>query len=213
MPWNRGDQIVLRYWTPNRVGPTNALPVTVVQDDLNCTAFFLSAGTPIKRSIKVDGSDIPRDLPFEERYRLPKRTDDRTWHTESRLYLATPGASHAYSLFWSASDWSFQGWYIDLQAPFRRTPIGFDSEDHVLDLVVDSDLSWSWKDEDEFADAVRIGRFSNQQAAEVRAEGERVIENIEAGGWPFNAGWESWSPDPGWTTPPLPAGWDRNYRD
>ena len=151
--------------------------------------------------------------PLRIEHDLPKKTGDGIWHTNDRLIVARPGASHAYSLFWIAQSWSFLGWYVDLQAPFQRTPIGFDSEDYVLDLLVETDLSWSWKDEDEFADAVRVGRFSAQHADEIRSEGERVIENIEAGGWPFNAGWESWIPDPDWPIPPVPAGWERDFQD
>ena len=213
MSWNRGDQIVLRYW--GDWGGDDLMwvsPVTVVRDDSKCIALLLAADTCGKGPAAANGTPIPRDLPFAERAGLVAGVCDRIWHTHSRLFIATPGASHAYSLFWRASDWTFQGWYIDLQAPFRRTPIGFDSEDYVLDLLVESDLSWSWKDEDEFADAIRIGRFSAHQAAGIRLEGERVIENIEAGCWPFNSGWESWTPNPGWEIPSIPEGWDRDFR-
>ena len=43
---------------------------------------------------------------------------------------------------------------------------------------------------------------------EVRREGERIIAEVEARTWPFNAGFESWRPDPAWTVPALPDGWD-----
>ena len=209
MPWETGDQILMRYWVRGKAGPQHGAPVTVVRDDPDCIAVFQAAGTPSKAPRRLDGTEILRSLPFPERYNTPTRVVDDVWHTESRLMLVRPGAAHAFSVFWLAEDWSFQGWYVDLQAPFRRTSLGFDSEDHVLDIVVGADLSWYWKDEDELADAQRIGRFTPEEAAAIRAEGERVVEVIEAGGWPFNEGWESWRPDPDWPIPAVPEGWDR----
>ena len=209
MPWQAGDQIVLRYWVTGKPGPTGGYPATVVRDDQDCIAVLLAAGTPIKHPVRLDGSALPRTLPYEERYRTPTRIGDGFWHTNSRLMLARPGAAHAFSAFWLAEDWSFLGWYVDLQAPFKRTAVGFDSEDYVLDLVVEADLAWRWKDEDEFADAQRIGRFTPAQAAKIRAEGERVIASIEDASWPCDAGWEAWRPDPAWPIPDVPEGWDR----
>lgn len=119
-----------------------------------------------------------------------------------------PGAAHAVSVFWRAADWEFLCWYVDLQAPFARTTTGFESEDYVLDIVIPPDFAWYWKDEDEFAAAQRVGRFSAAQATAIRAEGESVVEAIEARGWPFDAGWERWRPDPAWMLPMLPDRWD-----
>ena len=67
MPWDRGDQIALRYSVPSQNGPTGVYPVTVVRDDCECSALYLAAGTQIKHPVQLDGSDIPRDLPFEDR--------------------------------------------------------------------------------------------------------------------------------------------------
>ncbi|HSP74054.1 MAG TPA: hypothetical protein VLN26_16905 [Gaiellaceae bacterium] len=47
-----------------------------------------------------------------------------------------------------------------------------------------------------------LGVFDDAAAAEVRAEGERVIA-----AWPFPTGWEDWRPDPAWTPPELPEDW------
>jgi hypothetical protein len=62
-----------------------------------------------------------------------------------------------------------------------------------LDIWVDVDGSWRWKDEDDLEAAVRHGAFSQEQAANFRTEGERVIAES-----PFPTGWESWQPDPSW---------------
>jgi predicted RNA-binding protein associated with RNAse of E/G family len=80
--------------------------------------------------------------------------------------------------------------------------------DHLLDVVIDPDLSWRWKDEEELEEAVRLGLLTRQAADGIRAEGERVIAQLEAREPPFCDGWERWRPDPAWPIPELPAGWD-----
>jgi len=61
--------------------------------------------------------------------------------------------------------------------------------DHALDVLVEQDGTWRWKDEGDFAKAQRLGVFTPDEAALVRAEGERVIA---ARPWP--TGWEDWRP-------------------
>ena len=34
-------------------------------------------------------------------------------------------------------------------------------------------------------------------------EANRVLDE-----WPFPTGWEDWQPDPAWSLPTLPEGWD-----
>jgi predicted RNA-binding protein associated with RNAse of E/G family len=73
------------------------------------------------------------------------------------------------------------GWYVNLEATWRRTTIGFDTQDLVLDVTVADDLSsWAWKDEDELAWSVSVGKYSPQQAEQIRGEGVRVMQALEA---------------------------------
>jgi hypothetical protein len=51
--------------------------------------------------------------------------------------------------------------------------------------------------------ATRVGRLTTEQAAAIRAEGERLWR-----GRPWPTGWEDWRAPSEWTTPELPAGWD-----
>ena len=105
-------------------------------------------------------------------------------------------------------------WYVDLQEPLRRTVVGFDTMDNLLDIVISPDLSeWQWKDEDEFQEAVAIGVYSAEEARAIRAEGERAIELLRAGQPPFCDGWDKWSPPVEWQIPQLPDGWDKEDTD
>ena len=109
---------------------------------------------------------------------------------------------------WEGSGRTLRFWYIDLQEPLRRTPLGFDTMDHLLDVVVSPDrLEWHWKDEDEFAEALALGRFSVEEASAIRAEGRRALQRLQDGAPPFAPAWESWRPPTDWPIPALPADW------
>ena len=72
-----------------------------------------------------------------------------TWKRTDVLLLL-PGKSGTYSM-WETGTKNLDCWYVNLQEPIRHTPIGFDTMDHTLDIVIYPDMSeWKWKDEDEF---------------------------------------------------------------
>jgi hypothetical protein len=97
-------------------------------------------------------------------------------------------------------------WYVNFEIPFRRTAIGIDTFDLLLDLIVAPDLSgYTWKDEDEYAQGRRIGLIDDALDAHVRTAKEQVVALIEAGQGPFAQDWSSWRPDLEWPLPALPA--------
>ena len=80
------------------------------------------------------------------------------------------------------------------------------TRDHVLDIWVPGETGEpEWKDEDELAAAVEAGRFSADEAASIRAEGERVWAER-----PWPTGWEAWLPPAEWVQPELPDGWNED---
>ena len=85
------------------------------------------------------------------------------------------------------------------------TPLGFDFQDEILDLWVDPDGSWKWLDEDELEEAVRRGIVDAGEAEALRRLGEQALVELER---LLPTGWEGWRPDPGWSMPLLPPGWD-----
>jgi hypothetical protein len=132
------------------------------------------------------------------------------WATNRRLVLLRPGDEHAVSLFWREADGEFLGWYVDLLAPIRRTAVGIASMDLVLDIVIAPNLSeWTWKDEEDFAEAGRRGVFPPELVARVRGNAERCLADLAARAWPYSEDWPSWRPDPDWRVPSLVTGWDR----
>ncbi|HET9672021.1 MAG TPA: DUF402 domain-containing protein [Actinomycetota bacterium] len=194
-----GDPIVLRELWGGRI--FEARPTVVVQDDPEQIALFLPPGVRCAVPIaEDDGSEL--------------RVPDRSWRLEVRargahgiLSFAWPGIPYAV-LLWTIGERPV--WYVNLEEPLARTPVGFDTIDHALDVLVELDgSSWSWKDEDELAEAIRDGLFTEEDAAGFRGWGERARDRILSGEPPFDRDWTDWRPDPAWPTPELPEGWDR----
>jgi predicted RNA-binding protein associated with RNAse of E/G family len=142
--------------------------------------------------LPVDRSGRPLRIPCDD-WSLEPAASSR-----DSLCVAEPNAAHSIWHYWT--DGRFSHWYVNLEEPLRRSAVGFDTFDHKLDLIVEPDGTWRWKDEDELEEAARRGIVD---AAAVRAEGERVLA-----AWPFPTGWEEWRPDPAWPSPKLVPGWE-----
>jgi hypothetical protein len=127
---------------------------------------------------------------------------DHAWRDAHVLRFMRPGAAHTVEVWWDLS-WSSLGWYVNLQAPLAVHGSRFDTTDWALDIVVEPDGSWRWKDEDEYTQAIELGVFPSDEAAgRVRSEGEQVIAER-----PWPTGWESWRPPRDWAPLDLPRDW------
>lgn len=134
-----------------------------------------------------------------------------TWSDTSVLIWNPSGAAH--SVWWFFCAGRFTGWYVNLeirgQLWVEGSRHGIDVCDLGLDVVVDPDRCWQWKDEDDFAAFTGApGYCTPEHAALARAEGRRVITQVEDGEFPFDGTYCNFDPDPNWTIPQLPAGWD-----
>ena len=190
-----GETVALREVWDGRV--FYARPVTVVEDTPARSMFYVP---PVVRSLEPEDDEG-----------APLRIPDREWqlkdhevHHHPFLSFAFPETSYAILASWDEETGDFRGWYINLQSPLRRTDVGFDIREHLLDVLIPPDRSsWSWKDEDELGQAVDEGLFTEDEAARFRAAGERAVEQIILREPPFDEDWESWRPDPAWSTPEL----------
>jgi hypothetical protein len=193
--WSKGDTIVLRsiYRGHIRV----AFPHRLVESTNDGVALYLAPGTRWKRFVGPPLHGV-QDLESHD-----WSLQDAVWERTHCLRTTRFGAAHSVDHYWDAATGEFLCWYVNLQEPLRPSPVGFDTRDQALDVVIDPDGTWTWKDEDHLAAAVERGRFTPGEAAAVRAEAERVIE-----AWPFPTGWEDWRPDPAWVPAGLPARWD-----
>ncbi len=189
-----GESVLLRTVVQGRV--REALPLVLVEETAERVALYCSPGTRNMRP--TTGIRRGNFRSYEDGWEHEKDI----WREHHVLWLAPHGEPYSLNLFWGPS-WDFRGWYVQLQDPLRRSRLGFDTRDHALDVTVEPDGTWAWKDEDELARAVELRLFCDEEAAAIRAAGRRVIAER-----PWPTGWEEWRPDPAWAPPRLPEGWD-----
>jgi hypothetical protein len=193
------DTMLLREVFRGRVWA--ARPHVVVERRPDLIAATIPEGTVTKWPADEEDNLLRQQPPT---WRLV----DLVWEAEPLyLRLHRPGEAHSTIAFWRGG--SFDGWYINLEEPWRASRFGFDYLDHKLDLIIWADGSWEWKDEEELDEAVARGILTSLEAREIRDEGERVLAQYEIGASPFRDGWEEWRPDPRVPVPALPEGWDR----
>lgn len=185
---NVGEDVVLRYITRDgRAGMSWA--ARLVMDEAHQVALFLPQGTPHKRWTASSSGRV---------------LADSAWLSDT-LRLMYPDSGYSVWLTWQEG--SFRGYYVNLEEPFRRTAIGFDTNDHQLDIVVTPDLRWSMKDEDVVRERELDGTFSRAFVSELRREARGVIAAIARRETPFDGSWLSWRPDPAWPIPRLDPRW------
>jgi hypothetical protein len=188
--WEPGEVVV---WREAWRGRTYlGAPVRVVEDGEQGLAYYVGEGTRF--------AFPPGGWPFGDEHPWARKDG---WAGHGVLLLHRPGDAFTTWHFWRGPERRFAGWYVNLQEPLRRDGRGFETQDQELDIWIEPDGSWRWKDEQQLEDSVARGRFTREEVAAIRAEGERVVAE-----WPFPTGWEDWEPDPAWPVPELPEDWD-----
>jgi hypothetical protein len=206
-----GDTVVVQEVWRNRIWA--ARPMTVVRDEGEFVVLWFPRGT--KWQAPTNPPTRRREANRGERLATSALSGDwvfveREWEV-STLSLMHSGDWHALWVSW-LPDGTHWGWYVNLQEPFRRTRLGFETMDLMLDVIVDPDRTWRWKDEDELEMFVARGVIDAGLADRLRAEALAVAQRAERNEPPFSEPWPQWRPDPAWTVPELPRGWDRLCR-
>jgi hypothetical protein len=175
-----GDVAVLRYLWFGR--PFWSLPTRVVEDCAERTVLWVAPGTLYRRPA--------HRLTMAEIAANNWTPVDHPWTGHGTLMISRPAEPYSLWLFWN-EEGEHASWYVNLELPWQRTELGFDSRDHQLDIVVRADRSWQWKDEDELRDAVAAGLLTAGEADDIRAAGERVVAQLDR---LLPTGFENWRP-------------------
>lgn len=188
----QGDEVVVRYITRfgGMVGMT--WPYRVVRDDPDLLALWLPRGS--------------RGMLWGNQPGQPRQLVEGEWRRDT-LRLMYPGKPYSIWLFWEGEPRRFTTYYVNFEEPFRRTPVGFDTNDQTLDIMVAPDLSWSWKDREDFEALIASGQFSAEFAETVEATATSVLGLIESRAAPFDGSWLDWAPPAEWSNPVLHPRW------
>ena len=78
----------------------------------------------------------PLGFPPEDFFGAPHPWSGKErWRGHGVLQLQRPGEMHAVWVFWQGPERELGAWYVNIQEPFRRSSIGFDTQDLELDIV------------------------------------------------------------------------------
>jgi hypothetical protein len=191
--WSVGD-VIIRREVLNDSRCWLEIPVVVVQDEPDVLATYIAQGAPLR----FPRGDWPTPNGRHPWFQKP------TWHGHGVLMLQRPSDAYAVWVFWAGERRDFDCWYVNMQEPFRRTPIGYDTQDLELDIVVSYDGSWSLKDDDVLEERVREGRLTSDQIAATRSDARRITDALDRGMKWWSDAWSTWSPDRRWRTPSFP---------
>lgn len=200
-----GTSVVWRSRPNGEVGYVFGCLVLI--DEPEVVAVVQSTGSPIMRRIAERGGPNGRSL-------IPGTwngsREQGHWERPPAVRLHPVGRGYAVIRTWLAHDERFDGWYVNLEQPWRRTPVGFDTRDDVLDVTVSDDLSeWQLKDADELEFAVEVGVIAAEEAESIHTAAESAIDDITRRAWPFNdTAWRDAPPSHTLQTATLPDAWD-----
>jgi hypothetical protein len=204
--WQPGEVVAFRWMVNGR--PLIAQASLVVADTPDEVALLLLPGAEVR---KPDGlwSGTAR---VWDRWAAQRANDwvlqPGTWRTNRMLMLVRPANWYAVMYFWPADTGVFDCYYVNFQLPLQRTPVGFDSFDLELDLVMEPGGPWHWKDEEDYRAGIAAGFILPEWTAQIDRAKETLFTQMTARTYPFDGTWISYQPPVHWAPPSLPAGWN-----
>lgn len=210
-PFRAGDSVVLR--SVNTFGARGeavgfAVAGRVLVDDDQLAVVATPLGSEVRRRAGVGSGPNGRLV-------LPEDWDGS--YVEDQWFGAPVVRVHPKGARWSVwrwhdgSDW-LPDWYVNLERPWSRTAVGFDTQDWTLDVVASTapDGTWSvrYKDEDELDFYAQTGHWPQAMRSIIEVAGEEAARIALARTFPFDADWSQWIPDASWPAAALPTEWN-----
>ena len=204
--WKAGDSIAWRGIYRNRVW--HALPTIVVRDTGKEVVLALLPGATgvVEENYPARNKTGKRRWDFKEK---DWRLAGFVWHTHRLLMILEAEKYYATALFWNHEQNKFVGYYINFQLPFTRSYCGIDTLDLELDLDIQPDFSYVWKDLDDYKKGMETGIILPEWAEQIESAKGEVLNRLDKRRYPFDGSWLDWMPDPNRSLPTLPANWDK----
>jgi hypothetical protein len=204
--WKRGDIIAWRAVFRNRVW--SALSVIVVKDAPEEMVLTLPPGAECmaEKDYAKGKKNGHRRWDFKDK---AWELETYFWRANRLLLLLAPQRYYSTIYFWNGSSNEFLCYYINFQLPFQRTHCGINTLDLELDLIINPDLSYEWKDVDDFQKATEHGIISPEWIQGIENAKPEIFDQLEKRQYPFDGSWLDWRPDPSWSRPTLPENWDK----
>ena len=206
--WTREDSCVLRGVVNSRVWLAQA--VIVVKDEPEETILLLPPGAQCaypEGYWRWGKGDYSQGNRWQEAKSQNLTLRELTWRTNRVLMFLEPQKYFSCFLFWDDATDVFNCYYINFQLPYSRSHVGFDTLDLELDIVIDPQLKWHWKDEADYQAGIQEGGIHEDWVKGIDDAQEDVFDRIRNCNCPFDGSWMHWKPDTSWTPPRLPERW------
>src|SRR5215510_2774702 len=196
--WNYGDIVSWRGIFRNRVW--HAQTVIIVEDSQNETVVALLPETECMAPegyLQGKQSD-KRRWNFKDKYWELERYN---WRTNRLLILLQPNNFYSTMYFWDDATNEFLCYYMNFQLPFRRSISGIDTLDLDLDLIINPDFSFEWKDEKDYQMAIEHEIISPEWIQGIDNAKSDIFDRFEKRQYPYDGSWLAWMPNPNWMPP------------
>jgi hypothetical protein len=207
--WSEGDHCVFRGIVNHQVW--SARSVIVVKDQPDETVLLLIPGADCVFPEGYWRWKKNKDYSQGTRWQEAKQENivyiEFAWQTNRILIFLEPGKYYACFMFWDHASGQFNGYYINYQLPYVRSHCGFDTLDLDLDIVIDPQYRWEWKDEDHYQEGIRQGGIKSEWVAAIEESHAEVLSRIARRSYPLDGSWLDWQPDEEWGLPKLPEKW------
>ena len=130
--------------------------------------------------------------------------------TPSKLSIYCPESWCRINLGFDADHGHFLGWYVDFQLPVTATPAGLATKDLILDMWINPDRTWEWKDRADLQVAISEGLIDPTVRVQLDREAEQIITKLDRREAPFTDQFIAFQPNPKLAMPVLPPthGWN-----
>lgn len=205
---SRGQHVLWRSVPDDAV--SYCFAANLIEDSEHYIALYQPHGAPIRRRTGRRGG--PRGSILKDGWNGAH--EERKWNGQPSVRVHPAGRPYAVIRAWDALAQRFDGWYVNLELPWLRSPLGYDSRDLVLDIVAENDLSvWHWKDDEHLSWSIDQGILTAGQATWIREAGWAAASDLESRRDVFDERlWKRWTPDDLWSTPTFGTNWSGGAR-
>lgn len=203
MYWRHGDTVIQRF-VGHGDGLVGAWPHIVLEDGPERTVLFQPEGTEIVLW-SLDEKRYAEPL-VARMHALRFIYPEAPYHV-TMWFDAGTGVPSWYQPHYGRIEGRFKGWKVDMSSPHRRTAIGFDTTDDVLDFIVHPDGTWYLKDDEELDLFTQRGIYTPEEAARIRQAARDLESAIDARQSPFDYEWRAWLPPEDLRVGPIPDRW------
>lgn len=178
-----------------------AVPQRVISSSHSELITYVPTGAVATRA-STRGLPGTENLTRDERKLLALRTRSarviEALEAPDKLFFYRLNRWSRINLGWDHSTGAFLGWYVNFELPAHVTPTGLATMDLVLDIWVNPDRSWEWKDRGDYLQVLNDGTLDHDIADQIKAETVRVLDEITTQAGP--------SPTTGWPSSLIPNG-------